>query len=174
MATYCIKLVDHINTASTLAGLIQKDLQSLFSQVFTGTSDSAMVQWGTGAQTDAIVLHFATDIAGSYLEQKWPGQTIDPAAGGHTHYKAALKTTGSEFYMFANFSGQRAQVTAPGMARAAFHESLHNQWPGWTNADMHGPKGGGGLAAKPIGKTLTPTNIDLMRRGLSMKNAQLL
>ena len=174
MATYIIKLVDHTSAASTLTGLIQKHLQDLCAQVFLGTSDTATVQWGTGAQSDAIVLHFATDIPGSYLEQKWPGQKIDPAAGGHTHNKPALKTTGSEFYTFAVFSGQRTQIKADGMARAAFHEALHNQWPGWSNADMHGPKGGGGLAAKPIGRTLTPVNIELMRKGLSMKNAQLL
>lgn len=174
MANYVVKLVDHISTAAPLAASIQKHIQDLFSQVFLGTSDTATVQWGTGAQTDSIVLHFVTDIAGSYLEQQWPGQKIDPAAAGHTHYKAGLQTTGSEFYQFALFTTGRGQITAPGMARAAFHESLHNQWPGWTNAEMHGPKGGGGLAAKPIGKTLTPINIDLMRKGMSMKNAQLL
>ena len=59
-------------------------------------------------------------------------------------------------------------------AKLAFHEALHNQWPGWSNADMHGAKGGGGLAASPPQLPMTDKNKDLMRRGIAMKNEQLL
>src|SRR5207253_3523401 len=161
MASYSIKLVDHISTSTNLRDLIKKNLQKLFDQVFANTSDSASVDWGAGAKSDSIVLHFAQDIAGSYLEKKWPGQTIDPNAGGHTHYKASAKCVGSEFYKMGNFNGKPAQITAPAMARLAFHEALHNRFPTWTNAQMHGPAGGGGLAAKPAGQTLTTGNISL-------------
>jgi len=39
---------------------------------------------------------------------------------------------------------------------------------------MHGPDGGAGLASSPPQVPMTAANKDLMRRGIAIKNAQLL
>jgi hypothetical protein len=70
--------------------------------------------------------------------------------------------------------GKRAALHDSAYARLAFHEAMHNQLPGWSNADMHGPNGGGGLAASPPQLPMTDKNKELMRRGIAIKNAQLL
>jgi hypothetical protein len=172
MANYSVKLVDHTQSSDRLKPLIQKPLQDLFNQVFDGTSNGATVEWGTGMPSDQIVLHFVEDVAGSYISQKMPGNNIRGDAGGHTRLQNHI--TGSEFYKFAVFDGNRAQVKATAMARLAFHEAMHNQFPGWSNDDMHGAAGGGGLAASPPQQSLTDKNKELMRRGMAIKNAQLL
>jgi hypothetical protein len=172
MAKFSVKLVDHTQGSAKLEPLIQKPLQGLFNEVFAGTSDSATVDWGTGMPSDQIVLHFVEDVAGSYLSQKMPGNSIRGDAGGHTRLQTGI--TGSEFYKVAVFDGKRTQVKATAMARLAFHEAMHNQFPGWTNAEMHGPLGGGGLATSPPQHSLSEKNKELMRRGMAIKNAQLL
>lgn len=172
MANFSVKLVDHTQGSDKLRLLIQKPLQDLFNAVFSETSDSVTVDWGTGMPSDQIVLHFVEDVAGSYLSQKMPGNNIRGDAGGHTRLQNGI--TGSEFYKVAVFDGKPTQVKATAMARLAFHEAMHNQFPGWTNAEMHGTLGGGGLAASPPQHSLTDKNKALMRRGMAIKNAQLL
>jgi hypothetical protein len=61
-----------------------------------------------------------------------------------------------------------------GYGNIAFHELLHNLLPSWSADDLHGDPGGGGLAASHPQRPLTPKNIELMRKGLSVKTAQLL
>jgi hypothetical protein len=170
MATYSIKLINHTGASDRLCTAIKTNLQDFFDQVFSGTSDKALVDWGTGATSDSIVLHFVDDIASSYLQQQMPGTDIRGDAGGHTRSRGNV--TGSEFYLHTG--PDHTSLRDRAYARLAFHESLHNQWPGWSNDDMHGPKGGGGLASSPPKEPLTDKNKDLMRRGIAMKNAQLL
>jgi hypothetical protein len=172
VATYNVKLVDHTQGSAHLLQLIQKPLQELFTAVFDGTSDSATVSWGTGDPSDNIVLHFVEDVAGSYLGQKMPGNVIRADAGGHTRTQASI--TGSEFYKVAVFDGKPTQVRASAIARLAFHESMHNQFSSWSNDDLHGSRGGGGLATSPPGHNLTDVNKALMRRGMAIKTAQLM
>ncbi|MEP6849824.1 MAG: hypothetical protein ABI999_13290 [Acidobacteriota bacterium] len=168
MSAYSIKIVNHTRITPRLQGVIKTGLQNLFDQVFSGTVDSAVVDWGTGAASDAIVLHFVHDIATSYLQQQMPGNNIRGDAGGHTRTQG--KITGSEFYL--RTSGTPLHDSA--YARLAFHESLHNQFPFWSNDDMHGADGGGGLASSPPQEPMTEKNKELMRRGIAIKNAQLM
>ena len=172
MTTYCVKLVNHTKATDRLQQSIQAKLQNLFDQVFSDTSDNALVNWGIGSASDAIVLHFVDDIANSYLQQKMPGNDIRADAGGHTRTRGDV--TGSEFYMHTGTGKTRVALHDSAYGRLAFHEALHNQFPGWTNADMHGKDGGGGLAASPPQEPMTDKNKELMRRGISLKNAQLL
>jgi hypothetical protein len=168
MATYSVKLVNHTGATDRLKESIKKHLQDLFDQVFDGTSDKAVVDWGAGAASDAIVLHFVPDIEHSYISEKWPGNEIRADAGGHTRTRG--KVTGSEFYLH---SGGKS-LHDLSYAKLAFHEALHNQFPGWSNDDMHGRNGGGGLAASPPQLPMTDKNKELMRRGIAIKNEQLL
>lgn len=172
MAQYSIRLVDHTNSSDTLKQRIKKQIQDLFNEVFNGQSDNAAVEWGTGTQSDAIVLHFVEDVPNSYISQKMPGASHRADGGGFTRTRGNI--TGSEFYKFMVISGERTMVKDIGYAKIAFHESLHNQFPAWSNNDMHGPDGGGGLAASPPQLPLTEKNKELMRRGISIKNDQLL
>ena len=81
MATYSVKLVNHTNATARLQQSIKTNLQNLFNQVFSGTSDKTVVDWGTGSASNSIVLHFVDDIASSYLQQQMPGQDIRGDAG---------------------------------------------------------------------------------------------
>ncbi len=170
MTQFSVKLVDHTGDSSKLQPLIQKAIQDLFTDVFDGTSDSANVVWGTAMPSDDLVLHFVEDIPNSYINQKMPGQPIQPIDGGFTRTQANI--TGSEFYKFAVFSGKRAQVRASGMGRLAFHEAMHNK-TGMSNQQLHGEEGGGGLAGSPPGHTLTDKNKALMQKAMAKGNSQL-
>lgn len=170
MTTYNVRLVNHSRASARLQQAIKANLQDLFNQVFSGTSDGATVDWGTGSPSDSIVLHFVDDIASSYLQQHMAGSDIRGDAGGHTRTRGNV--TGSEFYLHTG--DDRRSLRDSAYARLAFHESLHNQFPGWSNADMHGPSGGGGLAASPPQEPMTDGNKALMRRGIAIRNAQLL
>ena len=68
----------------------------------------------------------------------------------------------------------RHQYRYTAYAKVALHEALHNLFPGWSEADMHGPAGGGGLAASPPQVPPTEKNKEMLVRGLSIKNEQLL
>jgi hypothetical protein len=171
MTCFSIKLVNHTNATDRLKNSIKSGLQGLFDQVFDGMSDTAVVNWGTGSASDAIVLHFVNDIANSYIDNKWPGAQIRADAGGHTRTRG--RVTGSEFYLHVSNGAHRTAVHDSGYAKLAFHEALHNQFPGWSNSDLHGPDGGGGLAASPPQLPVTDKNKELMRRGISIKNEQL-
>ncbi len=171
MAAYTVKLVNHTRATQRLLDAIKTNIQELFNQVFSGTSDRAAVDWGAGSNSDSVVLHFVDDIASSYVQQKMPGKDIRADAGGHTRTRGHV--TGSEFYMHTGTGQNRRANHDRAYARLAFHESLHNQFPGWSNEDLHGEKGGGGLALSPPQEPMTDKNKELMRRGLSIRNAQL-
>ena len=65
--------------------------------------------------------------------------------------------TGSEFYKHMVINEKRTMVQDIDYAKAAVHEAMHNQYPYWSDDDMHGPKqdrdagkvgyGGGGRPA---------------------------
>lgn len=171
MASFAIKLVDHTGSSDKFGQFMANHLQDLFIQVFGGTTDQATVGWGAGTALDSVVLHFVTDVPGSYLARKLPGKPIRPDAGGHTRSPAGV--TGSEFYKFVVFQGERIAFHHKDIyAKFAFHEALHNQWPG--RQDMHEDFGGFGLAsASPESQALNERNKELMRKGLAIKNVQL-
>ena len=171
MANYTVKLVDHTsNSSDNLKNLILTGLQGLFKDVFATSSDNASVGWGASAQSDDLILHFVDNIAGSYIAQKLPGDPIQAIDGGFTRTQGNV--TGSEFYKVAHFDDGDHQVKATAMGRLAFHEGMHNK-TGWSNSKLHGPDGGGGLAASPPRIPLTETNKAILQKAFSKKNAQL-
>jgi hypothetical protein len=131
------------------------------------------VSWGTGTQLDNVVIHFVEDRGHSYILQKWPKAIIKPEAGGHTHCHGALSCT----ELYESVGGQRQHVRQLGVL--AFHETLHNLFPYWTEAEMHNLDGGGeaaGLAAERVGphSKMTDRNKEMLRRSFSLKNPQCL
>jgi hypothetical protein len=172
MTDYSVKLVDHTGSSDKFKQRIIGPIQGLFDEVFSGTSDSATVAWGTAEQADNIVLHFVDDVADSYISKKMPGAAHRADGGGFTRTREDI--TGSEFYKHMLMNGKRTMVHDSGYAKLAFHEALHNQSPNWTNQDMHGPSGGGGLASSPPQLPMTDRNKELMRKWIAVKNAQLL
>ena len=169
MTVFSIRLVNHTKATPRLQGAIETHLQDLFNQVFVGTSDSATVGWGTAVAADSIVIHLVDDIADSYLQQKMPGNTIRADGGGHTRLRG--KVTGSEIYLHPVIGGRRTMVQDRAYAKIAFHEALHNQWPGWSNQEIHAKDG---MATSPPGDQLSADNKTFMRRGMAIKNQQLL
>ena len=179
MATLSVKLVDHTpqdNNTATITQSVQKHLQALFDEVFNGTVHTVVVAWGTSSPTDALILHFVEDMDHSYIKQHMPGVVFRRRnTGGHTKPNPG-GITGSEFYLYSFDQADRNARTrhnGSGCAQLAFHEGLHNQFPAWSEDDMHN-NGGGGLASRVVGHALTERNKELMRRGLPIKNAQLL
>jgi hypothetical protein len=171
MANYSVKLVDHTGSPERWRQGLKKAIQDLFDQCFAATSDSVIVDWGMGAASDNLVLHFVEDVDHSYVQEKLPGAPLKEYIGGHTRTRNSI--SGSEFYKFTGIRGQRGQNKYTGYAKLALHESMHNLLPDWTDADMHGPEGGAGLAASPPHLPPTDKNKELVQRGFSVKNAQL-
>ena len=135
--------------------------------MFKGTSDSAIVRWGTGATADTIVLHFVEDVASSYIVKvmKRP-PSINPLAGGHTTLRSHV--TCSEFYRVITARGGKSRVpSGKESAKIALHECFHNVWPGWEESDLMGH---GGIADTPIGPDLNQWDIDTLRRGIGLKS----
>jgi hypothetical protein len=173
MATFSIKLVDHtLHSSDTWRAGITKKIQELFDVCLSGTGDSAFVQWGTSSQSDNLVLHFVFDVDNSYVQQKLPGAALGETIGGHTRTQKG--ETGSEIYKFSGPKGNRTSSKYVGYAKLAMHEFMHNLFPGWSEGDMHGKAGGGGFAASPPQLPPTEKNKELLRRGLAVKNKQLL
>jgi hypothetical protein len=171
VANYSVKLVDHTQGSDKLLPLIQKHLQVLFDDVFSGTDDSANVTWGTASGTEALILHFVENVSSSYVMQKLPGKAIASKDGGFT--RTQNNTTGSEFYKFVDFGdGKLSQVRAGGMAVLAFHEAMHNK-TGWDNNKLHGPDGGGGVSTSPAGHSLSDKNKSTMQTAMAKTNTQL-
>jgi hypothetical protein len=175
MANYSVKVVDHTGSqADWLKGLC-KAIEDLFNKCLEGTSDTVTVTSGTGQQSDNLILHFVENVDQSFIQQKMPGgAALKPTLAGHTRTRG--KKTCTEFYKFILFPGETARRPAryEGYAKTAVHESLHNLFPGWSEDDMHGGPGGGGLAASPPRLPPTQKNKELIRKGLSIKNDQFL
>ncbi len=168
MANYSVKLVDHTDPSSlqTFKGGVKRLTQERFSEAFNGTSDSVTVSWGQGTQADNVVIHFVKDRDHSYIRAtKWPNAKILPIAGGHTHTEGSLACT----ELYEEVGGKRQHVAELGVL--AFHETLHNLFPFWTEDEMHNT---GGLAAKKVGPhvEMTSRNKEMMRQGFSVKNPQ--
>lgn len=172
MASYSIKLCDHTGPSNNLQSSIQGELQGFFTRVFAGTSDTATVTWGTGAPSDTIVVHFAPSrVPGSYIVQ-WLGQKkladINEYAGGHTtdHHRVIC----SEVYQTVALRPPRGgtkTLQPREYAKLAFHECLHNVFPGWKESDLMGH---GGLADTPVGADLNQWDMDTMRRGIAINS----
>jgi hypothetical protein len=173
MTTFSVKLVDHTGTPDKWLQGLRSQIQDLFDQCIAPTSvHRVVVTWGTGVKDDNLVLHFVEDVDHSYIQQKLPGALINEFVAGHT--RTQKNVTGSEFYKLVGKKGERALFKYVGYAKAALHESMHNLFPAWSEADMHGPAGGGGIAASPPQLPPTDKNKELLLRGLSIKNEQLL
>jgi hypothetical protein len=75
----------------------------------------------------------------------------------------------SEVYQtVATSDGKTATYSGRGYARLAFHESLHNVFPGWKETDLMGH---GGLADTPVGHDLNQWDINTMRQGIAIKSS---
>jgi hypothetical protein len=164
MASYSIKLCDHTASSNQVKNPIQSELQGFFNRVFSGTSDTSTVAWGSGSQSDDIVLHFAADVSSSYIVQtmRRPPR-INPLAGGHTTLRDHVIC--SEFYKTVTIRGRTRTLSGRDYAKLAFHECLHNVFPGWTEHDLMGH---GGLADTPVGPDLNPWDSDTLRRGIAI------
>jgi hypothetical protein len=184
LSVFTAKLVDHTGSTATLQARLKKEIQGLFDQLFNGSSDSVTVDWGTYAPSDRIVLHFVPDIQSSYILQQFPGgASIPPQNSGYTRTRGNI--TGSEFYkhVFDPETKKRSMLKDIGYAKAALHEAMHNQYPYWTDDDMHGTakqrsagqvgSGGGGLAGYPPTLPITARNQELMQKMGIRKIAQL-
>src|SRR5947209_6546107 len=126
MANYTTKLVDHTDkTPDNLLKAILKDTQSLFDEVFDGTSMQVAVDWGEAKDIDNYVVHFVEDKANSYLRKTWPSMTGAEEAGGHTHTDGSK--SGSEIYKYNDSS--RSLYRGMGYAKLILHEFFHNQFP---------------------------------------------
>jgi hypothetical protein len=167
MANYSIKLSDHTASPNSLAQDIQATLQKLYDRVFKGTSDKATVAWGAASASDRIVLHFVESVANSYIAQKMARPPkINSLAGGHTTKRGHLVC--SEFYKTVSKSDSSTRTfKAQEAAKLAFHESLHNMWPDWTEQDLMGH---GGLADTPVGPDLNQWDIDTVIKGIAASN----
>jgi hypothetical protein len=172
MATHSVKLVDHTSSTDRWKQGLKKEIQSLFNQCLEGSDITVNVEWGKGEKTDFLVLHFVEDVDHSYIQKKLPGAPLKEHIAGHTRTKN--KITGTEFYKFVGKKGDRSQYKYSSYAKIALHESMHNLLPNWTEDELHGKNGGGGLAASPPQLPPTDKNKELIRRGFSVKTAQLL
>jgi hypothetical protein len=167
MASYNIKLVDHTGSTKQTGPGIQSEIKGFFDRVFAKTSDSVTVAWGTGSSSDDIVLHFVKDVGDSYIRKTIKkNATISANAGGHTTLHGHKIC--SEFYKdVVDAQGKARAMSNRDYARLAFHESLHNVFPAWTEADLMGH---GGLSDTPVGKDLSQFDIDTMRKGIALKS----
>jgi hypothetical protein len=170
MTTYLVKLVDHTKSEQKWLEGLRVKIEGIFKECFDKTSDSVTVTWGLGSPTDNLVLHFVSDVDSSYIEAKMKGKSLGNHIGGHTRTRGNM--TGSEIYKYAG--ADRSQYTYTGYAKIALHEALHNLFPGWSEADMHGTAGGAGVASSPPKLPLTDKNKELFRKGFAVKNGQLL
>lgn len=172
MASYSIKLCDHTGPSNNLRSGIQGELQGFFTRVFTGTSDTATVTWGTGSAADTILVHFVPSRdPGSYIV-RWLGKKklddIKYYAGGHTtdHHHVICSEVYQTVVLKAPRSGAKT-LSAREYAKLAFHECLHNVFPGWDESDLMGH---GSLADTPLGADLNQWDIDTMRRGIAINS----
>jgi hypothetical protein len=172
MAKASVKLVNHTSEQGAWLSGLQQAIQKLFDECLKGLSNSAIVSWGTGAGSDNLVLHFVQDVDHSYVQAKLPGAALKEHIAGHTRTQKGV--TGTEFYLFTGPAANRSRSKYIGYAKIALHESLYNLFPGLSEAELHGRQGGGGLAASPPKLPPTEKNKEMINRGLSNKNKQLL
>ena len=163
MTVYAIKLVDHTGSDAKITSEIGASLKDYFDRVFAGSDHSATVGWGKAGTSDALVLHFVADVAGSYIVQKMKRPPkINPLVGGHTTLRDNVIC--SEFYKTVTIRGSTRTLSGLQYAKLAFHEGLHNAHPLFTEDDL---RGHGGLAESPVGPDLNDRDIGLMKDGLA-------
>jgi hypothetical protein len=170
MPNATIIVVNHTSESNAWMQGLANAIRSLFGQCLAGSNMTATVAVGTATANDNFVVHLVEDVNHSYLQTKMPGQGLRADIGGHTRTQGG--TTGTEIYLYTGASRSRATYT--GYAKLTVHEALHNLFPGWTAGELHGPNGGGGLALSPPHLPPTATNKEMIARGLSIRNAQLL
>jgi hypothetical protein len=166
MTTFAVKLVDHRGSTMSETSAIQSSVARAFGLAFVGTGDQVSVSWGSGSDSDSLVIHFVEDIAHSYLRTVFPAMRVDPNAGGHTHTHGSR--AGTELY--------RTRPSGPQTLRRygvlAFHEALHNLFP--MRDDVHTAMGGGIASAHIPDQDPNEENKAWLRRGFSAKNPQVL
>jgi len=172
MGEATIKLVNHADRPDQWRQGLSREIQTLINECLDGSGTKATVSWGRGTHADNLVLHFVQDVEHSYIQANLPGDALKSHIAGHTRTSKGI--TGSEFYFMSGSPGDRGQRKYIGYAKVALHEALHNLFPGWTEKEMHGNAGGGGLAAATPQLPPTDRNKELFKRGFSVKNKQLL
>ena len=116
--------------------------------------------------SDDIVLHFVSDVGSSYIVKTMPRPPkINSFVGGHTTLRGHVIC--SEFYRTVAKRGGKREMSARDYAKLAFHECLHNVFPGWDEKDFMGH---GGLADTPVGPDLNQWDIDTLGRGIAIKS----
>jgi hypothetical protein len=174
MARYSVKLVDRAGLSTSDEHAIQTATQKRFDEAFDGTSDGVDVSWGSGAQSDNLVVHFVADRDHSYIKQKWADANIALEAGGHT-YTGARPMSASEVYR----KRDGGDFHFGSYAATVVHEAMHNLYPFQSADFVHKQDGGGaaaGLAAAIYSRHthLTEHNKELLRKGFAVKNPQYL
>jgi hypothetical protein len=91
---------------------------------------------------------------------------VNPNAGGHTHVHGSL--AGTELYR----TTPRGAIPLRRYGALAFHEALHNLFPG--RGDQHTAFGGGIAAANIPDMDPNDENKAFLRRGFSTRTRQLL
>ncbi|MED1105006.1 hypothetical protein [Bacillus paramycoides] len=177
MTTYYVKLVDHtISTENSIITGICNEFQDILNKCMEGSNDDVQVSWGTGADSDNVVLHFVDDVDHSYLKQQFNLPDFNKDIAGHTHWSGSMRKVGSEFYKF--FGLPRRTGSNQEYAKYAGHELIHNLYPAWTDVDMH-DRDGTGLACgnfippNRCGATLpvTDKNKATVQNGFSVTNS---
>ena len=168
MAHYTIALVQHGTSLSTeQLDNTCRELQAFYTAVFEGTSDRLTVQWRTGTSDHNIVIHFAQDVASSYLHERMPGRALGSGIAGHTRERNGKVCT--EIYKNVLIRGTVRQPGPNAWARVAFHESMHNVEPDATEEQIGATEG---LGATPIGRSLTDGNKEWIRTKIRTKRTQ--
>ena len=167
MAHYTIALVQHGTSLSTeQLDNTCRELQAFYTAVFEGTSDRLTVQWRTGTSDHNIVIHFAQDVASSYLHCECPaGHSVvaSPATHESETERCARRSTGTS-------SGAQSSslVRTPGRG-----SPFTNPCTTWNRTRQKNKIGAtGGLGATPIGRSLTDGNKEWIRTKIRTKRTQ--
>ena len=86
---YTIKLVDHVSGEDKLRPLIQQNLQKMFDKVFQGTSDQAIVSWGSG-RIPTRSFSISSTTARAVFVTKWPDALQIQSSARRWSYRSAL------------------------------------------------------------------------------------
>ena len=167
MADYRIKMINRTSLSEGQVQPICAALQAFYSQVFQGTSDGAVVQVGTGAPGDNIIIHLVEDVGHSYIQQVMPGTALRPMIAGHTRERRGTVCT--EIYRRVLIRDTVRELPPLRYAETAFHESMHNVDPDATEEQINQT---GGLGSNPIGHTLTDDNKTWIRSKITTHRRQ--
>ncbi|HEX3627670.1 MAG TPA: hypothetical protein VH280_19860 [Verrucomicrobiae bacterium] len=171
MANFEIHLVK-LGNAKADESAVAARLKELFDKVIhdgrVSAYQEAHIQWPQSCPVslspDQLLVYVLQDANDSVVHAHF--QPHDFAeGGGYTTWNNSV--TASEVYI-SGCDGNGA-----GVANMIFHEAMHNKGH-WSNALLHGPFGGLGLASANIAKdtSLTAVNIQRMAAVLAARNPQ--